>query len=83
VERRSDQEIALGRRAARVCRIDGRCIPAEVLKNPLDHGRLLDAGDHPQLPVAALAELNIYGKDTLEPLRPRKLCKKPRVGLTT
>ena len=34
VERRSDQEIALGQRSARVFRIDGRSVPADVLEDP-------------------------------------------------
>src|SRR5690606_27088031 len=52
----SERQIALGRRTARGrCSIDGRCIAAEVLKNPLNHGRILDAGDHPQLPAATSA----------------------------
>src|SRR5690606_36336563 len=54
----SERQIALGRRTARVCcSIDGRCIAAEVLKNPLNHARILDAGDHPQLPAATSANL--------------------------
>jgi hypothetical protein len=66
----SERQIDLGRRTARLCRIDGRCIPAEVLKNPLNHGRILDAGDHPELSAAALAGLYVDGKDALEALRP-------------
>jgi hypothetical protein len=53
-----------------VSRIDRLGIVTQVLKNPLDHGRLLDARDHPQLPAAAPAGLDIDGKDTLEALRP-------------
>jgi hypothetical protein len=41
-----------------------------VLKNPLNHGRILDAGDHPELSAAALAGLYVDGKDALEALRP-------------
>src|SRR5690606_16696283 len=60
----SERQIALGRRTARVCcSIDGRCIAAEVLKNPLNHGRILDAGDHPQLPAATSANLYVGRKD--------------------
>jgi hypothetical protein len=36
--KRSDQEIALGRRSARVSRIDRLVIAAEMLENPLDPG---------------------------------------------
>src|SRR5690606_6474944 len=58
----SERQIALGRRTARGrCSIDGRCIAAEVLKNPLNHGRILDAGDHPQLPAATSANLYVDG----------------------
>jgi len=53
-----------------VCRIDGRCIPAEVLKNPRDHRRILDAGDDPQLPAVASADLGVDGEHPLEALRP-------------
>jgi hypothetical protein len=41
--KRSDQEIPLGRRSARVARIDGVAIAAEMLENPLNRRRLLDA----------------------------------------
>jgi hypothetical protein len=34
-------------------------VATEVLKYPLDHGRLLDTGDHPQLPAAALADADV------------------------
>src|SRR5690606_8119180 len=56
----SERQIALWRRTARgCCSIDGRCIAAEVLKKPLNHGRILDAGDHPQLPAATSANLYV------------------------
>ena len=68
----SERQIALGRRTARVCcSIDGRCIAAEVLKNPLNHGRILDAGNHPELPAATSANLYVDGEHALEALRPR------------
>ena len=60
--RPSEQPIALGRRPTlataslqlpRMGRIDRLLVAAEVLQNPLDHGRLLDARDHPQLPPGA------------------------------
>jgi hypothetical protein len=41
--KRSDQEIALGRRPARVSRIGQLAVAAEVPENPLDQGLLLDA----------------------------------------
>jgi len=66
----SERQIALGRRTARVCSIDGRCIAAEVLKNPLNHGRILDAGDHPQLPATAPTDLDVDRVYAFEPLRP-------------
>src|SRR5690606_31485636 len=67
----SERQIALGRSTARVCSIDGRCIAAEVLKNPLNYGRILDAGDHPELPAATSANLYVDGEYALEALRPR------------
>jgi hypothetical protein len=60
--------VALRRRAARataslrlprVRRIDRLAVAAEVFKNPLNRGLLLDAGDHPELPAAAPAGLNV------------------------
>ena len=51
-------------------RIDRLAVAAEVLENPLYHRRILDAGDDPQPPAAAPADLNINGKDSLEALRP-------------
>src|SRR5690606_7117157 len=42
----SERQIALGRRTARVCcSIDGRCIAAEVLKNPLNRTPYLVTND--------------------------------------
>jgi len=38
---------------------------AEVLKNPLDRCLLLDAGDNPQLPAAAPADLNVASGETV------------------
>jgi hypothetical protein len=70
VERRSAQPIALGRRAARMRPILRLAVAPEVLENPLDDGRILDARDHPQLPATAAAGLDVDGKDTLEALRP-------------
>ena len=57
--KRSDQAIGLRRRAARMCRIDGLGSVAEMVQDPLDDGGLLNAGDHPQLPAALLAGLNV------------------------
>ena len=70
--KRSDQQIALGRRPTWICRIGRLCIAAEVPENPFDDGRILNARDHLKLPAAAPADLNIDGKDTLEALRPGK-----------
>jgi len=52
---RSDQVIALRRRSARMRRIDGLRSVAEMVQNPLDDGRFLDAGDDPQAAAALLA----------------------------
>ena len=57
--KRSDQAVALRRRAAWMYQIDGLRRLAEMVQNPLDDGGLLDAGDHPQLPAAVLAGLNV------------------------
>ena len=72
--KRSDQAIALRRRSARMarmCRIDGLRSMAEMFKNPLDDCGLLNAGDHPQLPAALSAGLDINGEHPLEALCPR------------
>ena len=68
--KRSDQANALRRHAARMCRIDGLSITAEVLENPLDDCGFLDAGDHPQLAAALPASLNVDGEYLLEVLCP-------------
>ena len=64
--KRSDQQIALGRRPTWICRIGRLCIAAEVPENPFDDGRILNARDHLKLPAAAPADLNVDGKDTFE-----------------
>jgi len=51
-------------------RIDGLSIMAEVLENPLDDGGFLNAGDHPELPAALPAGLNVDGEYPLEALCP-------------
>jgi hypothetical protein len=51
-------------------RVDRSAVATQVLKNPLNDLRVLDAGDHPQSPAAAPAYLDIDGKDALEALRP-------------
>ena len=48
---RSDQQIALGRRPARISRIGRLRIASEVHQYPLDDGRILDAGDDLELPA--------------------------------
>ena len=55
----SDQAIALRRRSARMCRIDGLRSMAEMFQNPLNHCGLLDAGDDTQVPTALPAGLDI------------------------
>jgi hypothetical protein len=60
--KRSKQEIALGRRPARVGRIGQLAVAAEVPENPLDYGLLLDAGDHPELPATTSASLYVDGE---------------------
>jgi hypothetical protein len=52
---RSDQEITLGRCPARVSRIGRLRMASEVLQYLLNDRRILDTGDHPQLPAAAPA----------------------------
>ena len=51
-------------------RIDGLHSVAEMVQNPLDDGGLLNAGDHPQLPAALAAGLNVDGEYPLEALCP-------------
>jgi hypothetical protein len=48
--------------------IDGLRRMAEMFQNPLDDCGLLDAGDHPQLPAALSAGLNVDGEYPLEAL---------------
>ena len=60
--RRSDQQVALGRRTAwmgRIGRLGRLAVAAEVPRYPLDDGRILDARDHLQLPAAASADLDV------------------------
>src|SRR5690606_15795590 len=63
----SERQIALGRRTARVCSIDGRCIATEVLNNPLNIA--LDS----QKPVLESATLQIRLKLVLAIARQRPL----------
>ena len=71
MRKRSDEAIARRRRSARMRRIDGLRNVAEMVQNPLDDGGLLDAGDHPQLPAALPAGLDIDGEHPPEALCPR------------
>ena len=66
----SDQAIALRRRSARMRRIGGLRSVTEMVQNPLDDCGLLNAGDHPQLPAALSAGLNVDGEYPLEALCP-------------
>lgn len=54
----------------RVAHGSGDGVAAEVVENPLDDLRILDARDHPQLPAAAFASLDVDGKDAPQALRP-------------
>src|SRR5690606_35542259 len=69
---RSERELALGRRTARIRRIDRLCVPAKVRENPLDRCGRLDAGDHTKAAAAAPARLDLDGEYPLEALRPRQ-----------
>jgi hypothetical protein len=60
--KRSDQQIALGRRPARMGWIGRLTGAAKVRQYPLDDGRILDARDHLELPAAAPADLDVDGK---------------------
>jgi len=66
----SDQAIALRRRSARMCRIDGLRRMAEMLQNLLDDCGFLDAGDDAQAAAALLARLDIDSEHPLEALCP-------------
>ena len=68
--KRSDQAIALRRRAARMRRIDAPGITAKVLENPLDDCRFLNADDDTQVPAARLAGLDIDSEHPPEALCP-------------
>lgn len=68
-EKGSEQGVALRRRAARMRRIDGPGITAEVLQDPFNDRRRLDAGDDAQAAAAFAAGLDVDGKDALESLR--------------
>ena len=71
---RSDQQIALGRRPARISRIGPlTAAAAEVLKYPFNDRGVLDAGDHLELPAAAPAVLDVDGKHPLQALCPASL----------
>ena len=75
---RSDQAIALWRCAARMRRIDGLGITAEVLENPFNDCWRLDAGDDTQVPAALPADLDVNGEhplETLQPLDGKRWCR--------
>jgi hypothetical protein len=57
--KRSDQQIALRRRPARVSRIGRLPIAAEVIQYPLDDGRILDAGNDLELPATTPADCKV------------------------
>jgi hypothetical protein len=42
-----------------------------VPEDPLDHREILDRGEHPHLPTAPPASLDLDPKHPLQPLRPR------------
>ena len=47
---------------------------AEVIENPRDDGRLLDAPNHAKLAAAAVAGFDVDGEDALEPLSRAPAC---------
>jgi hypothetical protein len=64
--KRSDQQIVLGRTPARMRQLSRLTVTGKVFQNPLNDRRLLDSGkrsdavrDHPQLPAAAAAGLDV------------------------
>jgi hypothetical protein len=67
---RSGAAIALRRRTARMRRIDGPGITAEVLENPFNDRRCLDAGDDTQPAAALSAGLDIDREHPPEALCP-------------
>src|SRR5690554_8210306 len=69
---RSERQLALGRRTARIRRIDRLCVPAEVRENPLDRCGRLDAGNHTKAAAAVPARLDLDGEYPLDALRPRQ-----------
>jgi hypothetical protein len=63
------QRLRRGPRGARGTRRVARGRLLGVRQNPLDERRVLDAHDHPQLPAAAPAALDVDREHGLEPLR--------------
>jgi len=61
---RSERQLALGRRTARIRRIDGLCVPAEVRENPLDRCGRLDAGNHTKAAAAQRRHVSISMANT-------------------
>ena len=55
----SDQQVVLGRCPAWMCRIGRLAVAAEVLEYPLANRCIFDARDHPQLPAAVSADLDV------------------------
>jgi hypothetical protein len=51
-------------------RIDRSAVATQVLKNQLDDRRVLDAGNNPQFPAAAPAEIDLDREYSFEVLRP-------------
>ena len=72
---RTDQQFALRRCPARMVRIGRLGMASEVLQNPLDDGRILDARDHLELPAAAPADLDVDRNGT------RTLTRKERFAV--
>jgi hypothetical protein len=65
-------------------RIDRFAVAAEVRQNPLNRCWPFDAGDHPQLPAAASADLDVDGELPLEAFRPSQgpFPNRPTFGVT-
>jgi hypothetical protein len=53
-----------------VRRSDRLVLVSEMLEYPLDYGGFLNARNHPKLPAAASAAVNLDCEDPLEPLHP-------------
>ncbi len=80
-ERLSERQLAFRWYPRRPGEVQRCPVPAEMIENPLDDIRFLDARDHPQLSAAAPTPLDLDLKDSLETLRAGHGAMAPDPGL--